>query len=159
VSDRVVVVLGCALGEDGRPSAFLHDRLTTAAALVLRGAADRVIASGGPEAPAMGDFLAEAGVADVVVDAGGVRTIESFRRARDVFALDACTVVTHAYHLPRALFLARRFGIAATGVAAVEDRTASVRRRTVWKNRAREVGAWARAIADVTVLAPPRPRS
>ncbi len=150
----VVLVLGCALAPDGSPSAYLADRLKTTAELVAADGARKVLASGGPEASAMGRFLVELGVPakDVVVDPHGVRTFDSLWRARHVYGLSRVVVVTHAYHLRRALFIGRRLGMDADGVAAREVRTAHVRRRTIWKNEAREVVARGRALLDVYVL-------
>ena len=39
-------------------------------------------------------------------------------RAREVFDLKEATVCTQLFHLPRAVFLARRVGIDAVGLAA-----------------------------------------
>lgn len=146
---EVALVLGCAAF-----SAFFDDRLATAAALVRAGKARRVLASGGPEAPAMGARLVALGVdADrVVVDDRGLRTFDSMTRARDAYGLREILVVTSGYHLPRALFLAARVGLDAVGVAAVDVAVRRVRARTIWRNRAREAPAWARAVVDVALL-------
>jgi SanA protein len=145
----VALVLGCAAG-----SAYFHDRLATAAALHAAGRVARVLASGGPEAPAMGAELVALGVpADaVVVDDRGLRTLDSMTRARDVHGLTSLLVVTHGYHLPRALLLAAGVGLDAVGVAAIEVETRRVRARTIWKNRAREGPALARAVVDLAAL-------
>jgi predicted MFS family arabinose efflux permease len=54
----------------------------------------------------------------VNLDYAGFRTYDSCYRARAIFGVEKAILVTQRYHLPRALFLARSFGIEATGLAA-----------------------------------------
>jgi SanA protein len=55
---------------------------------------------------------------DVIEDHAGFRTMDSMHRARAVFGVHDAIVCTQAFHLPRALYLARSFGIDAVGVVA-----------------------------------------
>jgi vancomycin permeability regulator SanA len=56
--------------------------------------------------------------ADGVVDERGFSTRDSCARARTVFGLRSATLVTQAYHLPRALFVCRQHGVDGVGVGA-----------------------------------------
>ena len=60
---------------------------------------------------------------DLFTDHAGFDTWDSAQRAQRVFGVDSAIVVTQRFHLPRALFAARRAGLDATGFAA--DRRAS----------------------------------
>ncbi|HWI75315.1 MAG TPA: ElyC/SanA/YdcF family protein [Baekduia sp.] len=123
---QVALVLGAGLNRDGRPSAMLEDRLRAGAALYKDGRVDRVLASGDHGRPgydevnAMRRELVRLGVpdADVFTDHAGFDTLDSVVRARKVFNVDSAIVVTQGFHLPRALWLARRAGLTVHGLEA-----------------------------------------
>jgi uncharacterized SAM-binding protein YcdF (DUF218 family) len=96
------------------------DRVWTAARLYKQGVAPRIIVSGGgflaenngpatTEAEAMRRFLVELGVPDsAIVDEGeSVNTIENIRNVREIVQDRPVALVTSAYHMPRALRIAR----------------------------------------------------
>jgi SanA protein len=122
----VAIVPGCRVHGDGRPSAALADRLATARELYLDGRVEKILASGDHRAPeydetnAMWRWLTERGVPsrDVFLDHAGLRTLDTMERAARVFGVMSAVVCTQEFHLPRAVFLARRAGIDAVGVAA-----------------------------------------
>src|SRR4051812_17011376 len=122
----VALVLGAFVEPRGRPSGMLEDRLRGAAALYRAGRVDRVLASGDhgrrdyDEVNAMRHELVRLGVPDrdVFTDHAGFATLDSVVRAREVFGVRSAIVVTQAFHLPRALWLARQAGPAAYGPAA-----------------------------------------
>lgn len=160
VPDRpVAVVLGAGMKPHG-PSLLLARRLDLAARLHRAGRVRAVLVSGdnravsGHETDGMAAYLAENGVprACIAADPYGFRTWDSFARARDVYGVNAATVVTQEFHLPRALLLALAAGIDAVGVG---DRSWRVRARATALGYAREVGANARALGDA--LARPEP--
>lgn len=121
-----VLVLGCGVDEDGNPKGLLTDRLTTAVSLYEGGAASKLLMSGDhgrvdyDEVNAMKQYAIEHGVpsADIFMDHAGFSTYESVYRARDVFAADKIIIVTQAYHLSRALYIADKLGLEAYGVAS-----------------------------------------
>jgi SanA protein len=123
---EVALVLGAQVYRDGRLSAMLEDRVQTAAALYRAGRVRRVLLSGDhgrvgyDEVGAMRRRLLALGVPapDVFTDHAGFDTWDSAQRARKVFAVRSALVVTQRYHLPRALYAARRAGLQATGVVA-----------------------------------------
>lgn len=55
---------------------------------------------------------------DMTLDYAGFSTFDTLTRARDVFAVDQAVLITQAWHLPRALFIADVLGIEAVGCAA-----------------------------------------
>jgi vancomycin permeability regulator SanA len=123
-----VVVLGNRVFPDGLPSRELAARLETGRWLYAAGRARRIIVSGRSqpdydEPRAMATWLEARGVpaADVVLDLGGYRTAATMA---DTAALGARSVLvaTQAYHLPRALYLARHAGIDALGVPSEASR-------------------------------------
>jgi len=109
---------------EGVPSLELAQRLDTGRALYAQGRARQIIASGAARAEydephTMARWLVQHGVppADVILDLGGYRTAATMGDAA-AMGVRSALVVSQAYHLPRALYLARRAGIDAVGVAA-----------------------------------------
>ncbi len=123
------IVLGNRVFPDGGVSSDLHGRLALALELYRLGKVSKVYVSGeyragvGYDEPGvMAAWLGKRGVAgaDIVLDRGGYRTAATMA---DAFAdgIREAIVCTQGYHLPRALFFARRAGLAATGVPAFEE--------------------------------------
>ncbi|MER3467637.1 MAG: SanA protein, partial [Thermoflexus sp.] len=50
------------------------------------------------------------------IDPGGLRTLDSCRRAREIFGATAVVVITQRFHLPRALWLCEAAGLEAVGL-------------------------------------------
>ncbi|MFV2197678.1 SanA/YdcF family protein [Nocardiopsis sp. LOL_012] len=157
----VALVLGAGVRPDGLPSRLLARRLDTAAALYSAGRVRAILVSGDNsvehynEPDTMRAYLIDAGVpADrVVADYAGFDTWDSCTRAHRVFGVEAATVVTQDFHLPRAVLLCRSAGIDAVGVA-----DSSLRERTFatvygWF---REVPATAAAVVDAVFTPDPR---
>jgi vancomycin permeability regulator SanA len=104
---------------------MLGDRLDVAVQLYRDRKVDRILLSaddraGDREIPAMLARMLAAGISRdrVLVDDRGFSTRDSCVRARTVFGLRSATLVTQAYHLPRALFVCRELGVAGVGVGA-----------------------------------------
>ena len=121
-----ILVLGCGVREDGTPSPLLTHRLDTAAALYEAGAAPKLLLSGDHgslyynEVRAMKNYLMEKGVPeeDIFMDHAGFCTYDSIYRAQYIFSAERILVVTQEYHLYRALYIGRAFGMEADGVDA-----------------------------------------
>ncbi len=121
-----ILVLGAGVRDDGRPSDMLRDRIDTGVLLYESGAAPKIMMSGDhgrveyDEVNVMRDRALDAGIpsADIFMDHAGFSTYDSLYRAKDVFLADRVIIVTQAYHLPRALYIARALGIEAYGVPA-----------------------------------------
>ena len=121
-----ILVLGCRVYEDGTPSHMLEDRLRRSVELYEVGAAPKMLMSGDhgqqeyDEVNAMKRYAVEAGIAssDVFMDHAGFSTYESLYRAKEIFGAKKVIIVTQQYHLHRALYIARRLGLEAWGVAS-----------------------------------------
>lgn len=158
-SADAIVVLGAGLRDDGRPSDVLVDRLEIARALYADGRAPRVLVTGDhvgaayDEPRSMQRWLIDHGVPRdaIFLDHAGVDTFSSMWRARNVFEVRRAIVVTQRFHLPRALFLGARLGLAVEGVEA--DRR--LYRGAAWL-AVREVASRTKAWLDVAVGRRPR---
>lgn len=123
---QAALVLGAYVFPDGTPSTMVEDRLITAYDLYQAGKVKKILISGDhgqieyDEVNAMRRYLEAKGVPteDIFMDHAGFDTYDSMYRARDVFQVDSAIVVTQAFHLPRAVWLARRLGLEAEGVVA-----------------------------------------
>ena len=125
-----ILVLGCGVRADGTPSPMLRDRLDRAKELYDVGLAPKILVSGDhqkesyDEVNHMKQYLMDAGVPseDIFMDHAGFSTYESMDRARKIFQVKSCLIVTQQYHLYRAVYTARGLGIDAEGVAAKQVR-------------------------------------
>ncbi|MFC3995220.1 vancomycin high temperature exclusion protein [Nocardiopsis sediminis] len=155
----VAIVLGAAVWESG-PCPMLARRLDLAARLYTAGRVRAVLVSGDNravsrhETDAMTAYLVAHGVPeeDVVADPHGYRTWDTCVRARDTYGVDGATVVTQAFHLPRAVALCRAAGVDAVGVG---DPSLRRRSRATVRGYAREIGANPKALLDALLRRPP----
>lgn len=121
-----IIVLGCQVRTDGKPSHMLHDRLDRAIALYNAGAAPKILMSGDhgqfnyDEVNTMKQYAIDAGVPseDIFMDHAGFSTYETVYRAKEIFGVKSAIFVTQQYHLYRTLHIARKFDIDAIGVSA-----------------------------------------
>lgn len=121
-----ILVLGCQVWADGRPSGMLEDRLKQSIELYELGAAPKLLMSGDHgreeynEVGAMKEYAISAGVPseDVFMDHAGFSTYESIYRAKEIFGADRIIIVTQEYHLYRALYIAQELGVEAYGVSS-----------------------------------------
>lgn len=121
-----ILVLGCGIHPDGSPTPMLASRLTRGAELYQAGWADKILLSGDNsgesynELATMERVILELGVPQeaLVMDHAGFSTYESIYRAKHEFGMQRVVIVTQAYHLYRALYLADALGLDAWGVAA-----------------------------------------
>ena len=121
-----ILVLGCFVKDDGRPSDMLFDRLTRGVELYGLGAAPKLLMSGDhgreeyDEVAAMKQFAIDEGIPpeDVFMDHAGFSTYESIYRAKEIFQAAKILIVTQEYHLYRALYIANQLGVEAYGVSS-----------------------------------------
>ena len=152
------IVLGCRVNGDD-PSSCLEERLVKALELYRNGSVRRLLLSGDhgtagyDEVNAMRMWLLDHGVdpEDVFLDHAGFDTWDSMVRARAVFQVDGAVVVTQGFHLPRAVYLARKAGLDAVGVAADPPGGSSCAGSAV-----REPFACAKAVFNTVLGASPR---
>ena len=157
---QAAIVLGAQVKPDGTPSRMLADRLRVAAELYKRGKVDKVLVSGDhgrvgyDEVNPMKDALLAAGVpeSDIFTDHAGFDTWDTMVRAKKVFQVDSALVVTQDFHLPRAVFLARRAGARRAWRLV---RAAGLRPRAA-RSDVREVVARVKGLAEGIVRRQPR---
>jgi len=121
-----ILVLGCQVKADGTPSHMLEDRLKRGVELFEAGASSRLLMSGDhgqveyDEVGHMKKYAVDAGIESeaVFMDHAGFSTYESVYRVKEIFGAKRILIVTQEYHLYRALYIARNFGLEAWGVAA-----------------------------------------
>ena len=141
-----ILVLGAGLKPDGSPNLMLGERIQTGVDLYKAGVAPKLLMSGDhsrsdhDEVNAMKDAAKAQGVPseDIFMDHAGFATYDSFYRAGAVFGVKKVVVVTQAYHLPRALWIARALGLEAVGVACDTRRYAGQFNRDVREILARD---------------------
>ena len=156
---NVALVLGTSKMIDGGVNVHFKVRMDAAASLYKAGRVKHFLVSGDNsshhynEPQDMKDALVERGVpaAAVTCDYAGFRTLDSIVRARDIFEVKECVIVSDDFHLARALWIADRHGIKAT--AFHED---PVSWGASGKTRVREWLARVKAVADEITGTEPR---
>ena len=146
---RVAVIFGAGIWPDGRLSDILIDRVYTAAQLYHQGKVEKLLMSGDNrfvhynEPKHMRDYAVDLGVPDedIVLDYAGRRTYDSCYRAGYIFGVTDTILVTQAYHLDRALFIANNLGLDAIGVVA-DRRTYIHLQRYWWRELLATTLAW-----------------
>jgi vancomycin permeability regulator SanA len=122
-SAPLALVLGAEVYANGYPSPALDNRLDTSIQLYRAGKVQALLMSGGHgnvETSSMRRYALAAGVPDdaIKLDDGGLRTLSSCQRARDVFHATRVTVISQAEHLTRAVYICDKLGLDAIGVVA-----------------------------------------
>jgi vancomycin permeability regulator SanA len=140
-STPIALVLGAEVYANGHPSPALINRLDVSIQLFRAGKVRALLMSGGHgnvETSAMQQYAQAAGVPveAIQLDDGGLRTLSSCERARDVFHVTRVTVVSQAEHLARAVYTCEKIGLDAIGVVAPEFPGPAV-----WTYRLRERAA------------------
>jgi SanA protein len=155
---EVAIVPGALVEPDGDMSAMLAARVEQASRLWHAGKVEKVLVSGDhhswayDEPGTMREALVRDGVApeDVFEDHAGFDTWATMVRARSIFGVREAVVVTQGFHMPRALFLADRAGIEASGLTADPQGWGYQGR----KSEVREVLSRVKAVADIALDTP-----
>ena len=125
--NEVALVLGTAkTTRQGNANLHFRQRIAAAAALFRAGKVQHLLVSGDnhiasyDEPIDMRDELVAAGVpaSAITCDYAGFRTLASVVRAKKVFGLQRCTIVSEEFHCPRELWIAQRHGLEAVAFAA-----------------------------------------
>jgi len=156
---RVAIVFGAEVKRDGTPSVVLQDRVEVAVALYKSGKVEKLLMSGDNrfadynEPESMRQYALTLGMpdSDIVLDYAGRRTYDTCYRAKEIFGVNSAVLVTQGFHLPRALFLCKAFGIDAMGVEA-ENYYYLKRLRLIWNTR--ELLATVQSLLDVYLFEP-----
>jgi len=158
-SRRVAIVFGAEVKRDGTPSVVLRDRVETAVELYKSGKVEKLVMSGDNrfehynEPESMRRYALTLGMPDpdIVLDYAGRSTYDTCYRAKAIFGVNSAILVTQGFHLPRALFLCKAFGIDAVGVEANHYYYLK-RLRLIWNTR--ELLATVKAVWDVYLTKP-----
>jgi vancomycin permeability regulator SanA len=122
----LAIVFGAGLRRNGTPSSVLADRVSTAVQLYKDGKISKILMSGSTnslqyqEPAAMKNLAVRLGVdpEDILLDFEGTRTLETCRRAKELYDAHHVALVSQTFHLPRALSICHAMGMDAIGVSA-----------------------------------------
>jgi SanA protein len=110
----------------GKPNLHFNQRIEAAAALYHAGKVRHLLVSGDnhiasyDEPDDMRAALIAAGVPTnaITCDYAGFHTLDSVVRAKKIFGLSQCTIISEEFHCPRALWIAKQRGLDAIAFAA-----------------------------------------
>lgn len=126
----VVMVLGAGVRPDGNPCDLLADRIDTGVKIYLEGACRSILLTGDNSGEAynelsvMKNWIIKTNIDNpiaeekILIDNSGFCTYDSMYRAKYIFKVKKMIISTNRYHLPRAIYVARRMGIEAYGVVS-----------------------------------------
>ncbi|MBR3785835.1 MAG: YdcF family protein [Firmicutes bacterium] len=125
-----IMILGAGIIDAETPSPMLKDRLDTGILLYQNGVAPKILLTGDNgteehnEIHVMLNYVKNAGVpeSDIFCDHAGFSTYDSMYRAKSIFEVESCIVVTQTYHEYRALYIAEKLNLTAKGIAADQER-------------------------------------
>ena len=120
-SAPVAIVPGASVERDGTPTPMMLDRMDTAILLYRQGNVKALDLSGYPnEVSFMTSYARAAGVPQsaLLADPAGSNTYDTMANASKLFHVQRALICTQRFHLSRSVYLARSFGIDATGVPA-----------------------------------------
>lgn len=155
----VIMILGAGIEDENTPSDALMDRLIVGERVSRALEAPMMLTGDGgkfrrPETAVMSKWLLNRGVSPdrLIIDEEGYRTYESCKRAARVYRIKRAVIVTQRFHLGRAIYLCRSFGIEVYGVPA----NTRPYRKDFWFVT-RDVLASVKAWADIHFLHPAPP--
>ncbi|MBF8982286.1 YdcF family protein [Lutibacter sp. B2] len=152
-----ILVLGAYVMPSGTVSPILGDRLKVGLELYDKNKSNKVLVSGDhgqveyDEVNAMKQYLKDNDVKseNVFMDHAGFSTYESIYRAKDIFKVKKVIIVTQKYHLMRAVYIARKMGLDAYGVASDKHMY-----RNIFQYSVRETAARCKDYLFVNILKP-----
>ncbi|MBC1551514.1 YdcF family protein [Listeria booriae] len=129
-----ILILGAKVkGDPATPMPVLQERLDAAIPFIQKNKEAQVVVSGGQgtdetatEASVMKEYLIDKGVeaSRIKVEDKSMRTEENLQHSKEKFDLGKTVIVTSEYHVYRALMLAGRQNIDATGLPSQTDKLA-----------------------------------
>ena len=156
-SAQVAIVPGAAVLGNAVPAPIFADRADAAIALYKAGRVSKILVSGDNSAVSHNEvnparrYLLEKGIPDqdIFLDHAGFDTYSTMYRARAIFGVSSAIITTQSFHLPRAVFIARRLGIEVYGVNADLG-------HILLRNYLREVLANEKALLDLVLHRKPK---
>jgi SanA protein len=154
---QTVLIPGAAVMSGGELSPIFVDRINIAIKLYEAKKVSKILVSGDNSAVSYNEvnpvrlYLLSEGVPDqdIFLDHAGFDTYSSMYRARDVFGVTSVLVATQSFHLPRAIYIARKLGLEANGVNADVGRILN-------RNYVREIFANEKALLDLFLKRKPK---
>jgi len=154
---ETALIPGAAILNDGTLSPVFRDRVDLAIKLYEEKKVSKILVSGDNstvshnEVDPVRKYLLSKGIPDedIFLDHAGFDTYSSMYRAHDIFGVASMTVTSQSFHLPRAVFIARRLGMEAYGVNADIGHILVV-------NYVREFLADEKAIVDLIIQRKPK---
>lgn len=128
-SRQCAMILGARVYDSGSISHVVRDRAESAMELYHHELADKVLISGDhgqrdyDEVNAIKNYIKlmhHIPDQDIFMDHAGFSTYESMYRGRDIFLVKDVIIVSQGFHLPRAVYIARKLGLDAVGYEAKE---------------------------------------
>ena len=110
-----VIVLGAGVRPDGSPCDILADRLDTGARVYVRRISKTILLTGDNSGESYNELKV---MKKWIMDNCGFCTFDSIYRAKTIFNIESAIISTNRYHLPRAIYIARKLGIDAYGIAS-----------------------------------------
>lgn len=120
------LIPGAAIFQDGALSSIFIDRVDMAIKLYEAKKVSKILVSGDNSTVSHNEvnpvrlYLISKGIPDqdIFLDHAGFDTYSTMYRARDIFGVSSVLITTQSFHLPRAVFIARRLGMEAYGINA-----------------------------------------
>lgn len=153
------LILWAMVYSDGRLSKALQERVDAAIALRRADKVRKILVSWDnrttyyDEVTAVKNYLFSQNIPQEVIflDYAWLDTYDSVYRAQYIFQVDSLLIPTQAFHVSRAVYLARSLGIEAYGVVVDSSRLPNLGRLQV-----REFFARGKAMRDILVSSSPR---
>jgi vancomycin permeability regulator SanA len=122
--EQLAMIFGAGLLANGKPTPMLADRVEAGVKLYQIGRVKKLLMTGDNskvsynEVRSMQQYAHDLGVPtkDITLDYAGFSTYESCYRAHKIFGLHKAVVITQNYHLPRAIYTCRQFGLDTVGL-------------------------------------------
>lgn len=158
--NRVGLVLGTTkLLQNGRVNLYYKYRVDAAVALYKAGKIDFVLVSGDNSRESYdeptdfkNDLITKGIPAErIYLDYAGFRTLDSVVRAKEIFGLEAITIISQKFHNERAIYLAEQ-----KGVAAIAFNAKDVSSRYGLKVKIREYFARGKVFIDLLLGVQPK---
>jgi SanA protein len=141
-----VIVPGASVYRSGKLSPVLERRMETALGLAFDRPGIKLVLSGTnvpdgySETKAMRDYAIERGypAKDVRIDDAGRSTFLTLLNCKETFGFHRVALVSQDYHLPRALYIARRLGMEGYGLRVQPASTGADWNAREWFSRVKD---------------------
>ena len=150
---RVAVVFGAKVQADRNPTRFLKERLDAVIRLYNDDQIDAILLSGEKlnegfnEIDVMEKYLLDRGVKieDTYLDGAGLDTYSTIYRTKNIYQFKKVILISQSFHLKRAVFLGKFFGLDCIGYSADSGPYKTEKRQSF-----REILANIKALLDIS---------